>query len=167
MSQGDSAAAKPIMPIGQGEYFGYSNDVAPGDVAAFRLSPGARTATRGSACGNIIRSFISTFGMSMPLRGRPRQFNRRLESRPAPASPRIFRTRLTRPPLSRTVCRNRLEVTLSVYDILGREVAVMHEKKTPGTYEVKFDGSGLPSGVYFYRLQAGGFMATRKLILLR
>ncbi|MDH3251489.1 MAG: T9SS type A sorting domain-containing protein [Ignavibacteria bacterium] len=59
-------------------------------------------------------------------------------------------------------------VRLAVYDLLGREVAVLvNEKKAPGTYTVQFDGSGLTSGVYFYRLQAGGFVQTRKLLLLR
>ena len=45
-------------------------------------------------------------------------------------------------------------VLLAVYDLLGREVTVLvDEKKEPGSYEVKFDASGLPSGVYLYRLQ--------------
>ena len=59
-------------------------------------------------------------------------------------------------------------VRLSVYDMLGREVEVLvDEKKAPGDYEVKFDGSGLSSGVYFYRLQAGSFVETKKLLMLR
>jgi hypothetical protein len=46
------------------------------------------------------------------------------------------------------------KVRLAVYDLLGREVAVLvNEKKNPGSYEVKFDGTGLPSGVYFCRMQ--------------
>jgi hypothetical protein len=71
-----------------------------------------------------------------------------------------------------TVVRYRLPVVntvrLVVYDVLGREVAVLvDEKKDPGSYEVTFDGSGLSSGVYFYRMQAGDFVQTRKLIVLR
>ncbi len=59
-------------------------------------------------------------------------------------------------------------VTLKVYDIIGREVATLvNEKKAPGMYEVTFDGSGLASGVYFYRLEAGTFVQTKKLLLLR
>jgi formylglycine-generating enzyme len=59
-------------------------------------------------------------------------------------------------------------VRLAVYDLLGREVAVLvNEKKEPGSYEVKFDGSRLSSGVYFYRLQAGDFVQTRRLLLLK
>jgi photosystem II stability/assembly factor-like uncharacterized protein len=60
------------------------------------------------------------------------------------------------------------EVRLSVFDLLGREVAVLvDEKKQPGDYKVTFGGSGLASGVYFYRMQAGSFVQTRKLLLLR
>jgi hypothetical protein len=59
-------------------------------------------------------------------------------------------------------------VRLSVYDLLGREVAVLvNEKKEPGSYEVKFEGVGLSSGVYFYRLQAGEFATTKRLLLLK
>jgi hypothetical protein len=60
------------------------------------------------------------------------------------------------------------QVTLSVYDILGREVFVLvNDKKEAGVHEVKFDGSGLSSGVYFYRLTAGTFVETKKLLLVR
>jgi hypothetical protein len=59
-------------------------------------------------------------------------------------------------------------VRLSVYDILGREVAVLvYDRRNAGVHEVKFDGSNLASGVYFYKLQAGNFLQTRKLLLLR
>jgi hypothetical protein len=59
-------------------------------------------------------------------------------------------------------------VTLSVYDILGREISMLvNEKKEAGLHEVKFDGTGLSSGVYFYRLTAGTFVQARKLLLLK
>ena len=59
-------------------------------------------------------------------------------------------------------------VRLTVCDLLGREVAVLlNEKKEAGYHEVRFDGSGLSSGVYFYRLRAGDFVETRKLLLVR
>jgi len=59
-------------------------------------------------------------------------------------------------------------VTLKVYDVLGREVATLvNEKKAPGQYSVRFDGSGLASGVYFYRLSAGNFSSTKKLLLMK
>ncbi len=59
-------------------------------------------------------------------------------------------------------------VTLKVYDILGREVATLvNERKAPGNYEVRFDASGLSSGVYVYRLTAGEFSQSRKMLVLK
>jgi photosystem II stability/assembly factor-like uncharacterized protein len=59
-------------------------------------------------------------------------------------------------------------VTLKVYDILGREViTLVNEKQTVGTYEVTFDASKYSSGVYFYRLKAGDFVETRKMVLIK
>ncbi len=60
------------------------------------------------------------------------------------------------------------EVRLSVYDVLGREVSVLvNERRGAGVHEVRFDGSGLASGIYLYRLQAGSYVQTRKLVLVR
>jgi hypothetical protein len=57
---------------------------------------------------------------------------------------------------------------LSANDILGRQVSVLvNERREAGVHEVKFDGSGLLSGVYFYRIEAGSFVETRKLLLIR
>ena len=63
---------------------------------------------------------------------------------------------------------NREFVTLKVYDVLGNEVATLvNEEKPGGSYTIKFDGSKLSSGVYFYRLQAGEYSSTKKLILMK
>jgi hypothetical protein len=52
--------------------------------------------------------------------------------------------------------------------VLGREIALLvDEMKQPGTYIATWDASGLSSGVYFYRLQSGGFVETKRMILLR
>jgi M6 family metalloprotease-like protein len=60
------------------------------------------------------------------------------------------------------------DVKLVVYDMLGREVTVLvNERKAPGTYSVTFDAGTLSSGMYFYRLLAGSFMETKKLLLLK
>lgn len=60
------------------------------------------------------------------------------------------------------------QVELIVYDLLSREVATLvNEYKPAGVYTVKFDAGGLASGMYLYRLHAGSFVETRKLLLLR
>jgi hypothetical protein len=59
-------------------------------------------------------------------------------------------------------------VQLIVYNILGKEIAVLvNEVKPAGNYEVNFDASKLSSGVYFYQIQAGNFVETKKMILIR
>jgi len=58
--------------------------------------------------------------------------------------------------------------TLKVFDILGNEVATLvNEFKPAGKYEVEFYASEIPSGVYFYKLQAGSFVETKKMLLLK
>ena len=61
-----------------------------------------------------------------------------------------------------------LNVTLKVYDVLGKEIATLvNEEKPAGNYEVKFNASSLSSGVYFYKLQSGSFVQTKKMILMK
>jgi hypothetical protein len=60
------------------------------------------------------------------------------------------------------------DVRLSVYDLLGREVAVLvNGKEAPGKYEVTFDARNLASGMYLYRLTAGSFGETKKMFLVK
>ena len=59
-------------------------------------------------------------------------------------------------------------VSLKVYDILGREVSTLvNEEKPAGKYSVSFDASKLNSGIYFYRIKAGNFVETKKMILMK
>jgi hypothetical protein len=59
-------------------------------------------------------------------------------------------------------------VTLKVYDLLGNEVVTLvNEEKPSGIHEVYFNGANLSSGIYFYKLQAGSFIETRKMVLLK
>ena len=59
-------------------------------------------------------------------------------------------------------------VRIAVYDILGREVAVLvNEKKDPGTHTVTWNAGGVASGVYFCRMTAGPFTQTRKMLVVR
>lgn len=59
-------------------------------------------------------------------------------------------------------------VTLKVYNSQGKEIrALINENLNAGSYSIKFDGSGLQSGVYFYKLEAGEFSETRKMVLVK
>jgi uncharacterized protein (DUF608 family) len=61
-----------------------------------------------------------------------------------------------------------LQVSLRIYDLLGRELAkIVDERKDPGSYTVEWNARNFSSGVYFYRLQAGEFIKTKRLLLLR
>jgi len=63
---------------------------------------------------------------------------------------------------------NRQFVTLKVYNALGKEIITLVNKEvSTGNHEVEFDATNLPSGVYFYQLQARSFIETRKMILLK
>jgi len=71
-----------------------------------------------------------------------------------------------------TVINYELRVTgftkLIVYDVLGHELATLvNEKQIAGSYRISFDGSNLSSGVYFYKLDAGEFSETKRMILLK
>lgn len=60
------------------------------------------------------------------------------------------------------------EVKLFVYDITGRTAAeLINCRLQPGTYETEFNGSHLASGIYFYRLTAGGFTSTKKMLIIK
>ena len=59
-------------------------------------------------------------------------------------------------------------VTVTIYDILGREVATLvNEQLKPGTYEVEWDGREFSSGIYFYKLISGNYLETKKMVLLK
>ena len=60
------------------------------------------------------------------------------------------------------------QVTLKIYDVLGKEVSTLINQVVPGgNHEVQFDATGLPSGVYFYNLTAGGFVENKKMMLMK
>ena len=60
------------------------------------------------------------------------------------------------------------EVILKVYDVIGKEITTLvHEKLRAGVYSARMDGSKFSSGMYFYQLTAGGFLATKKFLLIR
>jgi len=60
------------------------------------------------------------------------------------------------------------QVKLTVFDILGNDVAILvNEEKPAGSYEVEFNAIDLPSGIYFFQLKAGSFVETKKMLLLK
>jgi Secretion system C-terminal sorting domain len=59
-------------------------------------------------------------------------------------------------------------VTLKVFDILGREIAILvNEAKPAGKYSITFDATNLSSGIYFYRITAGNFSSVKKMLLIK
>ncbi|MCI0450428.1 MAG: ASPIC/UnbV domain-containing protein, partial [Chlorobi bacterium] len=60
------------------------------------------------------------------------------------------------------------KVTLQVFDVLGNEISVLvNENVKAGNYEIDFNASGLSSGIYFYKLSAGNFVETKKMMLVK
>jgi len=59
------------------------------------------------------------------------------------------------------------DVNIKIFDILGREVYSVKYNKPPGIYEFKFDGYMFTSGIYFYRISAGEYSGTKKMILIK
>ncbi len=60
------------------------------------------------------------------------------------------------------------DVTLTIYDVLGNEISkLVDEELSAGRYTINFNAVSLTSGVYFYRIKAGAFIETKKMILLK
>ncbi len=91
---------------------------------------------------------------------------------PAPAYVLGFAQNFPNPFSSATTIRYSLpqamDVRLTVFDVLGREVATLVEaRQEAGVYEVPFTASGLPAGVYLYRIEMDHLSATRRMVLMR
>ncbi len=68
----------------------------------------------------------------------------------------------------RTHPNDNVHVVLKVYDLLGNEVSLLvNRHQEPGTYQVEFDVNKLPSGMYFYKLEADNFVETKKMVLIK
>jgi len=86
---------------------------------------------------------------------------------PNPFNP-VTKIKYTIPSVTLRQAQSDILVRLKVYDLLGREISTpVIEEKPAGEYEVEFDGTGLPSGIYFYQLKAGNYIETKKMVLLR
>jgi len=59
-------------------------------------------------------------------------------------------------------------VTIKIYDVIGRLIKVLlNETKDAGSYSVTFDGTNLPSGIYYYEIEAGNYTAAKKMALIK
>jgi hypothetical protein len=59
-------------------------------------------------------------------------------------------------------------VSIKIYDVIGNEITTLvNENKQPGSYEIEFNAASLPTGVYFYRIKAGNFVQTKKMLLMK
>ncbi len=94
--------------------------------------------------------------------------NELLQNYPNPFNP-VTKIKFDIAPLLRGVGEARgVFTSLKVFDITGREIkTLVNEKLNPGTYEVTFDGSNLSSGVYFYKIRAGEYSETKRMILTK
>jgi hypothetical protein len=60
------------------------------------------------------------------------------------------------------------DVELNIYNLLGQEVATLvNKRQQTGMYQIEWDATGFSSGVYYYRIEAGNFVQTRKMIYLK
>ena len=112
---------------------------------------------------NAIHNFWQTIGIT-PISSEVPESFRLHQNYPNPFNP-VTKIRFEIPS---SVSGQKSEVRLSVYDIAGKEVArLVNEELQPGIYEYDFNGKGLSSGMYFYRLEAGSFVGTRKMVLVK
>lgn len=89
------------------------------------------------------------------------------ENYPNPFNP-VTKIRFSIPQMGILDAERRQGVQLKIYDILGREIAsLINEQLKPGIYEVTFDASNYPSGVYFYKLIADEYSVSKKMILIK
>jgi polyhydroxybutyrate depolymerase len=107
---------------------------------------------------NFVKDFDITVGISENSQFIPNNFNL-FQNYPNPFNP-VTTIRFEVP--------NSSFINIKVYDVLGNEIATLvNEEKSIGNYEVQFDATKLTSGIYFYKLQAGSFIETKKMVLMK
>ncbi len=168
VSIGDSAADKPIMPLGQGEYFGYGNDVRQGDITSFCNLSQTTYNYHGVSLweyNQIRHSYVwDEYKAAWQVTLISDEPNAPVRYNLSQNYPNPFNPTTT---INYTVPKNNF-VTIKVYDILGNEVTTLvNEEKNTGDYSVEFNGSNLASGIYFYSMHAGNYIETKKLILMK
>ncbi len=139
-------------------YYGVGPPQAPGDIArALEVDQSGDVYVTGYSFGDYATiKYSQTVGITPISNEIPNEY--KLEQNyPNPFNP-ITNIKFQMP--------KEAFVKLTVFDVLGREVATLvNEQLKPGSYEVDFDGSYYPSGVYFYTLKTAGYVETKKMIL--
>ena len=127
------------------------------DIKCLAMSPDGYLYA-GTNGGGVFRSQQSTTGIERSSAPLPRQFNLG-QNYPNPFNPSTD---------IRFTLSSERQVTLKVFDIRGREITtLLYEKRQAGEYLVHWNAAGLPSGIYFYCLQAGKYMETKKMLVIR
>ena len=127
------------------------------DVSALTVDPAGYIFV-GTHSGGVFRSLQSTTGIKEPSHGIPSSFSLK-QNYPNPFNPET-RIRYELP--------KEVKVLLKIYNILGQEVVTLvNDLQKAGGYEVELTGGKFATGVYFYRLQAGEFVETKKLVLVK
>jgi hypothetical protein len=136
------------------ERYIYLVDAGAGINQDLKLNPQYRFFLK---AGEYENRFSLVFSLTV-LNNIPKEFSL-LQNYPNPFNPRTT---------IKYLIPQKCFVNITVYDILGKEVSkLVNEEKLSGSYEVQFDGSNLSSGVYFYRLHAGNYYKTKKLMLIK
>jgi hypothetical protein len=126
-------------------------------------TPIVTTPTPNTGTGGIITTICTFTGIKTISNEIPDEI-RLYQNYPNPFNP-VTKIRFAIPSVGQM---HAFELRLIIYDILGKEVqTLVNENLSPGTYEVNFDGSNLPSGVYIYRLTAGNYTETKKMVLIK
>lgn len=113
--------------------------------------------------GNIYKFDTSLIGISPISRNLPLEF-RLYQNYPNPFNPETT-IKFDIPFVN---ANQNVTIRIVVYDLLGREVAaLLNQELKPGSYNIKWDGTGYASGIYFYKLEAGTFTETKKMVLLK
>lgn len=114
--------------------------------------------TLGYACGQYVFKYAKTIGITQLSSSVPDNYSLN-QNYPNPFNPATK--------IVYSIIKNQF-ISLKVFDFLGNNIiTLVSQKQHPGTYEVKFDGSNLSSGIYFYKLESENFNETKKMILLK
>ena len=134
-------------------------------VAAYMIARGTNylnSVTKLKQLAGTVKNFWETVGIQQISSEIPQSF-RLHQNYPNPFNP----STKIRFEIPKQVRKDNI-VQLIIYDIAGKEITrLVNQELTPGVYEYEFDGAGLASGMYFYKLEAGDFVETKKMVLLK